>query len=178
MNLQSQIAVGRAEQDLDLAGVTMARDVGHGLLHDAEHAERMFARNACRRVKVGRAAHAGAALKVGDEGLEGRPETKLLETEWAQRGAQGASLLNSGVDDVIHADQVRAQRREGVDMLAKLLREPVQIELERGEALAKLIVQFARDVQAFFFDRMVEMAGVLAQGLARVRQRLLRDDAR
>nr|WP_308419599.1 hypothetical protein [Chitinimonas koreensis] len=137
----------------------MARHIGQRLLDDAEDGRR-------HRVPPGQrgiadpeyAGDAGAFAEVVGQPFDAGDHAQVVEDQGPQLGGQAAGGLHGIVEQRLHAGQLALHRRFGRQALS----EPADVHLERGQRLAQLVVQLARDAALF----------LLAHGMGRRRHRL------
>ena len=138
-----------AQRHADRRGLRVPQRIVHRLLDQAEHRHIHCRRDvdaAVRRIEFD--AHTRAARQRLEMMVERGDQACLVEQRRPKSERDVARLADHAVD---HVDRVLESLRDGG--VGRDAAEHLQVDLGRGERLAELIVQFARNVAALLFLR-------------------------
>src|SRR6266571_1687003 len=152
-DVQRHGTVGAPERDFDALRLGVPGDVGERLLQDAEY--RGGVRILEFEIRRGDAQLAGDPRALGEflhQPLGGRYQPQVVEYQWAQIRGDAPSRGDGAVDHRLHCVELLGDR--GVPC-RESLREPGDIELQGGERLPQLVVEFPGDAPLLLFpDRI------------------------
>jgi hypothetical protein len=149
-----------AQHHGDAGGVGMADRVGDALLGNAIQDELLVVVE-LRQVALQLAddANARAPHELGREVRQGSGQPQRVESLRPQRAHDSADVFDGGQDAVAHVDDLVAQIRR------RALVQPVELQGERREVLADLVVQLVGDAAPLGFslrERPVQALTALA----------------
>ena len=143
----------------------MARDVGHGLLHDAKAGSLDVAGQARLVAYVVKAQpQSGASRALFAQPLQRRRQPQVVEHRRAQRRRQAAYLLDGILDD---ANGFALQLRQRLRLLQPFAQ--LQVDLDGREQLPQFVVQLHGDAAALL---LLHLQHALRQRLELARGRL------